>query len=141
MEVVLYWYKLPMEPLLTPLRLALGYPRIRSAGWYLRHLDSVLLLEEWVQTDGSPAQYDQVQLTFLQHQVDVGEYPRHMIVVSVYNGSDFGMQDVSLFGVILDGDGDPVDIVYSGFSDEVELIPSAAQQLWLPRPLPGPAGA
>jgi hypothetical protein len=78
---------------------------------------------QWEPSDGSPAQYDQVQLTFLQHQVDVGEYPRHMIVVSVYNGSDFGMQDVSLFGVILDGDGDPVDIVYSGFSDEVELIP------------------
>lgn len=75
---------------------------------------------QWEPSDGSPAQYDQVQLTFLQHQVSAGEYPRHWVTVNIYNGSEFAMNTVSLFGLILDGNGDPVDIV---FSDRVDLVP------------------
>jgi len=69
---------------------------------------------QWKPSDGSPNQYDQVQATFVEHEVGAGEYPRHSIEVMVHNGSDFAMNAAYLFGLIIDSDGEPVDIVWSG---------------------------
>jgi hypothetical protein len=91
---------------------------ISGKGSRVEHISLQVDPVRWESSDGSPSDYEDVQISLARHevgsQVDVSlhpDYPRHSLAVTVSNASDFAMKDVFLFGLILDRNGRPVDIV------------------------------
>jgi hypothetical protein len=91
---------------------------ISGKGSRVEHISLQVDPVHWESSDGSPSDYEDVQISLVRHevgsQIDLSlhpDYPRHSLAVTVSNASDFAMKDVLLFGLILDSNGMPVDIV------------------------------